>query len=129
MRLLEIVEDNGVLGLHFSVGGAEGRLAFELPEEWAAWTRAEKVAWAKAQVHEHLQTTTYATRGVMIYPDGAIPEEAKDNFEALPGWATWTADEAVQWIEDNVVDLASAKRALKAVARAIVYLRNITVER
>lgn len=51
-------------------------------------------------------------------------EAARDGFGALPGWATWTAAEAAQWIQDNVVDLPSAKIALSAMARAIVYLRD-----
>ena len=34
--------------------------------------------------------------------------------EPLPGWADMTDDEAAQWVEDNVIDLASAKQALKA---------------
>lgn len=42
----------------------------------------------------------------------------------LPGWATWTATEAETWINDNVTDLASAKVALKAMAKMLVYLRD-----
>lgn len=55
----------------------------------------------------------------------ALPDEAaRDGFANLPGWATWTADGAAAWIDANVVDLASAKVALAAMARAIVYLRE-----
>jgi len=54
-----------------------------------------------------------------------LPDErAADEFSALPGWAAWTADEAAQWIGDNVTDMASAKVALTAMARAIVALRD-----
>ena len=54
-----------------------------------------------------------------------LPDErAADDFSDLPGWATWTADEAANWIETSVVDLASAKVALTAMARAIVLLRD-----
>lgn len=36
-----------------------------------------------------------------------------------------TPNEAAQWVESNVTDLASAKTAMKAMARVIVYiLRN-----
>ncbi|MCJ7824973.1 MAG: hypothetical protein MUP44_08750 [Anaerolineales bacterium] len=54
-----------------------------------------------------------------------LPDErAADDFSALPGWATWTADEAAQWIAANVTDLAGAKTALTAMARAIILLRD-----
>ena len=58
-----------------------------------------------------------------------LPEDAgRVDFQGLPGWATWTAQEAEDWIEANVVDLASAKVALQAMARAIVFLRNVTID-
>lgn len=54
-----------------------------------------------------------------------LPDErARDDFDSLPGWATWTTDEAAQWIEDNVTDLASARTAMTAMARAIIALRD-----
>jgi len=54
-----------------------------------------------------------------------LPDEvARDSFENLPGWATWSGDEAATWIETNVTDLASARVALSAMARAIVALRD-----
>ncbi|MCP4540599.1 MAG: hypothetical protein GY832_25970 [Chloroflexi bacterium] len=55
----------------------------------------------------------------------ALPDEAaRDEFTALPGWADWTGDDAAQWIEANVTDLASAKTALVGLARAVVLLRD-----
>ena len=60
-----------------------------------------------------------------------VPDKRRDaiaGIDNMPGWADWTAAEASQWIEDNVVDLQSAKRALKAMAKAIMYLRNIAME-
>lgn len=58
-----------------------------------------------------------------------LPEDdGRANFAAMPGWATWTDAEAEAWIEANVTDLASAKTALKAMAKAIVYLRNVTID-
>lgn len=44
----------------------------------------------------------------------------------IPGWASWTEQETLDWIEANVTDLASAKQALKAMSRMIVALRNKT---
>jgi hypothetical protein len=65
----------------------------------------------------------------VIYPDRDAPGQAKTDFRALPGWATWTGAEASDWIDTNVTDLASAKTALVAMAKAIVFLRDIVVER
>lgn len=54
-----------------------------------------------------------------------LPDEAaRDEFGDLPGWATWTSDEAATWIDENVTDLVSARVALVAMARAIVALRD-----
>ena len=50
--------------------------------------------------------------------------DAKVAMKNMPGWADWTAAEAESWINTNVTDLASAKTALKAMAKAIVYLRD-----
>ena len=55
-------------------------------------------------------------------------DDGRSNFQSLPGWATWTANEAESWIESNVTDLASAKIALKAMAKAIIFLRNVTID-
>jgi len=55
-------------------------------------------------------------------------DDGRSEFQSLPGWASWTANEAEQWITANVTDLASAKTALKAMAKAIIYLRNVAVD-
>jgi len=47
----------------------------------------------------------------------------------IPGWATWTETEALDYIEANVTDLASAKTVLKAMARMVVALRDKTFPR
>lgn len=58
----------------------------------------------------------------------ALPQDqGKTDFENLPGWATWTAQEASNWIETNVVDLPTAKTTMQAMAKAIVYLRDIVI--
>ena len=48
-----------------------------------------------------------------------------DEFATMPNWATWTAQEASDYIDTNVTDLASAKVVLQKMAMAIIYLRNI----
>jgi hypothetical protein len=53
-----------------------------------------------------------------------VRESGETDFAALPGWATWTVAQAEDYIETNVTDLASAKVVLKALAKAIVALRN-----
>jgi len=53
-------------------------------------------------------------------------EETEGRVRARPGWATWTEEQAIQYIQSNVVDLASAKVALVAMARLLVALRNKT---
>lgn len=49
---------------------------------------------------------------------------APDRVEAIPGWALWTEQEALDYIDINVTDLASAKTVLKAMARLLVALRD-----
>jgi hypothetical protein len=55
-------------------------------------------------------------------------DEGHTNFLALVGWSTWTATEAETWIDSNVVDISSAKTAMKAMAKAIIYFRNIVID-
>ena len=50
-------------------------------------------------------------------------DAARDGMRAHV-FATVTADQAETWIENNVTDLASAKAALKQLAKAIIYLRD-----
>lgn len=57
----------------------------------------------------------------------AAIEEAQSGMRDLPGWADWTAAQAEGYIDAQVTDLASAKSALKAMAKAIVYLRDQTL--
>lgn len=52
-------------------------------------------------------------------------DQGQINLSNLPGWASWSASEAEQFIETNVTDLASAKTVLISMAKAVVYLRDI----
>jgi len=56
--------------------------------------------------------------------DELIQEGAEDQVAAIPNWAGWTEQQATGWIDENVTDLASAKQALRAMARLLVALRN-----
>ena len=70
-------------------------------------------------------------------PDGLLPreedeviaKEARQNFRNMPQWATLTAQEADQYIVDNVNDLASAKVILRKMARMLTHLRDIAVRK
>lgn len=92
-------------------------------------SRSEKIAWAKSTLSSHLTTNTYLGIGEHVYPDEDVQTQAVIDFENLPGWATWTAAEAAAWIDANVSDLASARSPLAKMAQAIVYLRDIVIER
>jgi hypothetical protein len=48
-----------------------------------------------------------------------------DSFANMPDWASWTAQEASDYIDTNVTDLNSAKVVLQKLAMAVIYLRNI----
>lgn len=104
-------------------------LKVDLPADWGTMTRADKIAWGKAYLADHLSQETYLSAEEIVYPDEDATDAGKLDFENLPGWATWTAAEAGDWIDANVVDLASAKTALRAMAKAIIYLRDVTIER
>jgi hypothetical protein len=67
--------------------------------------------------------------------DSGLPGNTGDRddivptMKSLPGWATWTAVEAEAWIETNVTSLATAKTALGAMAKALIYLRDMAVDK
>ena len=56
----------------------------------------------------------------------AKEQQAETDAGAIPGWATWNEQQALDYIENNVVDLNSAKSVLKALARMTIALRNKT---
>jgi hypothetical protein len=49
---------------------------------------------------------------------------AANEIKKIPGWATWTAQEAEAWLEANVLNLESAKTVMKTMARIICHLRD-----
>lgn len=50
--------------------------------------------------------------------------KSSENIAQVPGWATWDAQQAVDYIENNVVDLASAKQVLRVMAKILIYFRD-----
>jgi hypothetical protein len=55
-----------------------------------------------------------------------VQADAKGQATAIPNWAIWTEQQAVDWISANVTDLASARQVLLAMVRMLVALRNQT---
>lgn len=49
---------------------------------------------------------------------------AATEIKKIPGWATWTAQEAGAWLEANILNLESAKTVMKTMARIICHLRD-----
>lgn len=118
-----------VIRAEFSACGVSASLDLLKPIGWEEWAQMEKVAWVKEKIDVHLNTHTYRNADLVVFPDCAGVDMAKDKFDALVNWSSWTADEAVDWIEDNVIGFADAKALLQEMARAIVYLRDIGIER
>jgi hypothetical protein len=59
--------------------------------------------------------------------------KSEESAKQIQGWAKWNEQQAVEYIEQNVTDLKSAKIVLKAMARMLLALRdksfpNIVVE-
>ncbi len=105
-------------GLPISSANSEGRI------DYTRELTAEEQAAADAVVAAH-------------DPDGLLPheedeviaKEARQNFRNMPQWATLTAQEAENYIIDNVNDLASARVVLRFMARMLMHLRDIAVRR
>jgi hypothetical protein len=109
--------------------GIKGSISVLEPETWDDMTRPEKIAWVENLVSEHLTTTTYRDGTNTIYPDKAIKITARRSFDSLPNWATWTPQEAKDWVDTNVTDLAIAKEVLGDLAWAVLCLRDIILDK
>lgn len=118
-----------MLHCNFQIRGQSIVLNYAVPDGWNLWDKEGKKSWVLQKIQDHLATHNHQLGQEVIFPDVDAPEQAATDFEGLPGLATWTAREAADDIEENVTDLASAKTALKRMARAIVYLRDIAIER
>lgn len=131
MRILSIKQvlidetDSAVVIGFIQDNGARGRIVRDVPDP----TPGNWRTWAALQIETWLENNNIGLPDETLFPDVTVPLQAKDDFENLPGWATWTGQEAADWIDANVTDLASAKTALAAMARAIMYLRDIVIER
>lgn len=126
MRLLRVERATpGLYTIRFTQQGVQGEVTiprWNVPSEgWEAWARAQVTAYLKKQNPQ--------SQHEVVWPNEALPENAVTDYSGLSGWATWAAADAAQWIESNITDLSSAKAALKDMAKALCYLRDIVIER
>lgn len=78
---------------------------------------------------------TDPARMVRVYFDGTrqpanqpeLTNTGWDRLENMPQWATWTTQQAVDYITDNATTLASAKVVLVAMAKMLIALRDVTL--
>jgi len=56
-----------------------------------------------------------------------IRTQANTGLGSLGAWATWTADEVVDYINDNVDDLPKMINVLKKIGQMLVCLRDMTL--
>jgi len=88
----------------------------------AAPTQAEQAA-LQTVVDTHDPEALTAAQQAAI--DAAAREAAANDAAAtIPGWATWDEATTLAWLDANVTDLASAKVAIKAMARMLLALRD-----
>ena len=53
-----------------------------------------------------------------------VQSNSKSQVQNIPNWASWTELETLDYIDNNVTDLASAKVVIRAMARMLIALRN-----
>lgn len=99
------------IGVSTGLGWVRVHLAGEATEEDEAAVKALAAAHDPEVLTAEQQARAQAR---------AAPERAR----LIPGWAVWDEDEAVEWINSHVTDLASAKQVLTAMARMLVALRD-----
>jgi len=55
-----------------------------------------------------------------------LPEEiALTDIANIPNWSNWTRQQALDWININVTNLATAKTAISALAEMVILLRDV----
>lgn len=106
--------------------GAKWRRAGSYAELVATWEDVQLIPPESELIAAFIEwESEQATEQAAEQATEATKATAEADFANLPGWASWTGDEAAAWIDTNVNDLASAKVALQAMAKAIMYLRDM----
>lgn len=129
LQLLKIDHGDGTLDIVWWIGRTQYSRTVNASD---IDTRAKAGAYILSQLAEIEDTQTYILEahqdnGAWVL-DGFTADEDRDlgreAIKDLPGWATWTDEEAEAWVESNVTNLATAKTAIKALARMAVFLRD-----
>lgn len=129
LKLLQIDHGDGTLDLVWWIGRQQYVRTVNLTE---VNTRAKLGNYILSQVGEVEDSQTYILEahrenGAWVL-DGFTGDDDRDigraSIKALPGWATWDANQADDWIVNNVTNLASAVTALRAMARLLIFLRD-----
>lgn len=81
---------------------------------------------AVAQIIDDHDYTQLTASQIAEIAENQVSTSADTLAANIPGWATWTEQETLDYITNNVTDLASAKVVLLAMARLLVALRNKT---
>lgn len=137
LRGQQVYDENGTrLGvtIFYLVGG-------DLRTGWLS--EADITGLTLAQIKALAQSVADADPGLPGETDDLFnfADEAKDDFDNLPGWATWTGAEAEDYvhslifngddettihaqIDAQVTNLNTAKEAIKSIASEIIDIRN-----
>lgn len=118
------------IGLRFRHSGMDWDETVDIPAGWDAMDRSAKLDWCQTKAEEiAAELDVPLPSAVEVFPDIAAQDSAKDGFDGLPGWASWTPAEAEAWVNANVTDLPSARTTMGRMAAAIMFLRDIVMAR
>jgi hypothetical protein len=107
--------------------GTDATITFMAPEGWATMSQQEKIAYGRAQIETHLEAHQYFPGAQREWPEPGTSVRAQLDIENMPGWASWTAQEVADWIEDNVHDSKTTKQTLTKMGQMLVHLRDIII--
>jgi len=87
-------------------------------EETVRPMTAEEVA------QRETEQATEETKVLAKEATNVIKVSAEPAISLIPGWSTYSADEATDWIDANVSNLEDAKNVLKKLAKMVCALRD-----
>ena len=115
------------------------RLNYELQQQFpnavASWDEARGLVYVERapytgatqaiiDAHDPHQPGPYEQALALESALEATRSAAKAAAAGVPDWATFTEQEAIDYIDANVADLESAKAVMKRMARMVVNLRD-----
>jgi hypothetical protein len=119
----------GLLDVRFSVNGTEVTVSLALPAEWDTWDRPTKIAWAKQEVASRTAENRYRSADELVFPDPSVQDKAISDFQDLPGWSTWDAQQVEGYVRANAKDVDSMVDILVRMGQALVHMRDAVIER